>query len=146
LINHLKTKQAEAQRLLLRYHPRQLIGILRERLQEQTQRLEKLNPLHRADKFVPVNQRNMELDDLAARLEKRIKEQWQLSQHRLDKAHARIEAMDPKKVLSRGYSMISSSVGIISTQSQFKKLKTGEVLQLVFQDGTGQVQKIGGDL
>jgi exodeoxyribonuclease VII large subunit len=143
LVSHLKTKQAEAQRLLLRYHPSQLIGILRERLQEQTQRLEKLSLLHRVEKFVPINQRSMELDELAHRLEIRLQEQWQQSHHRLEKLHARMEALDPKKVLSRGYSMISSADGIISNQHQFKSLPAGEMLEVVFHDGAGQVQKFG---
>ena len=66
--------------------------------------------------------------------------------HRLEKSHARMEALDPKKVLSRGYSIVSSANGIISTQHQFKSLSAGEMLQIVFHDGAGQVQKFGDNI
>lgn len=143
LASLLQLRQSQAQSFLLRYHPRQLIGIVRERLQEQLQRLEGLNPLRKVQQYLPVAERSMAVDDLFARLERQMKLHLQQQQLRAETAGATLAALDPKKVLSRGYAMVGTEAGIVTSHKEWKKIQTGTPLRLVFQDGEGRVQKLG---
>lgn len=143
LVAQLRLRQSQAQSFLLRYHPRQLIGIVRERLQEQLARLDELNPLRKIPQYLPVAERTQDLDDLFARLEAQLKQGLQQRQLRLETAGATLTALDPTQVLARGYAMVGTEAGLVTSHKQWTKIQTGTELRLVFHDGAGRAEKLG---
>ncbi|MBY0516879.1 MAG: exodeoxyribonuclease VII large subunit [Bacteriovoracaceae bacterium] len=145
LSSHLRHLQTTLQGQLSRYHPKQLIGIVLSRLQEQTRRLEMLNPLNKIHQYLPVAQRSLELDDSFRRLESIMKENLQSLRERINQSQAKIDSLDPRAVLSRGYGIVESDQGIISSAKRWRDVPTNSIIKLVFQDGEGLAQKIDKD-
>ncbi len=141
LLSHLRHQQSELQNLLERYHPRQLIGIVISRLQEQRSRLEQLNPLQKAHRYLPLNEYGLEVDDLFRRLELTMKNSLQGLRGRLERAQAQVDSMNPRAVLSRGYGIVEGPAGIVSSKKGWDQLPGGASVTVAFHDGTGLAQK-----
>jgi exodeoxyribonuclease VII large subunit len=139
---YLRNEQMELKNLLTRFHPRQLIGIVLSRLQEQKERLAQLNPLPRIHQFVPVMERNQAVDELFQRLMGQMKSIEQSYVLRIQKAEAQLFALDPRAVLKRGYSMAVGPNGVISTSKDWKQLKQDSVVTIAFHDGEGKAKKV----
>jgi exodeoxyribonuclease VII large subunit len=141
LLSHLRHQQSELQNLLERYHPRQLIGIVITRLQEQRSRLEQLNPLQKAHRYLPLNEYGLEVDDLFRRLELTMKNSLQGLRARLERAQALVDSMNPRAVLSRGYGIVEGPAGIVSSKKGWDQLPGGASVTVAFHDGIGLAQK-----
>lgn len=141
LLSHLRHQQAELQNLLTRYHPRQLIGIVVSRLQEQRARLENMNPMLKSHRYLPLNEYGLEVDDLFRRLEGSLKTSLQTLRTRLERAQAQVDSMNPRAVLSRGYGIVEGPGGIVSSQKTWDQLPSGASVTLAFHDGKGLAQK-----
>ena len=120
LAGALMAHQSKLRLLLQRYHPSQMLARLQSRLQEHTFRL----------------------DDLEQRLCWRAEEQVRSLRHRLEKAHAVLQGLDPQSVLNRGYSYVTTVSGqVVSGSEEWQKVAAGTELKVHWHDGEGSVVK-----
>lgn len=145
LTNYLKTQRAQIQLQITRYHPRQLIAILSDKVSKQKERLELLNPIHKSHQYLPLAERMLELDELVRRLEFSSQQKTMNLTRRLDQAQVKLFALNPRDVLSRGYGIISTREGIITSRKKWDSLKEKTSLEIEFADGKGQAIKMTGE-
>ena len=73
---------------------------------------------------------------LGYRLENAKRQQMEQKQHQLEKISHRVAGLNPSEVLKRGYAMVSSPHGVISTVAEAKQYSS---MRLIFQDGSMEV-------
>ena len=79
-----------------------------------------------------LNERRMMLSLLTQRLESGLRRQTEDRRRRFTGAAARLDALSPLKVLSRGYSMVSDGEQVVKSA---KALQPGQGLRVTFSDG-----------
>lgn len=80
-----------------------------------------------------LNERRMLLSLLTQRVESAMLRQTDVKRHKYSAAAARLDALSPLKVLSRGYSMVSDGTNVVKSA---KGLKLGQSLRVTFSDGS----------
>lgn len=94
---------------------------------------------HRFAATLPIAARSQRsrLDALQHRLYQQIKRQPVDSRHRLDSLAARLRALDPTRVLARGYAWLADSRGVPVTSVE--RIEKGVALRAVLHDGAVDV-------
>ncbi|HOS43252.1 MAG TPA: exodeoxyribonuclease VII large subunit, partial [Armatimonadota bacterium] len=89
---------------------------------------------------VILDERAQHLDDLAARILARVDSHLRRQTHRLDAVDGRLTALDPRRVLRRGYALVSSADGahVIPTAARARE---EAALLLHFADGVVPVTR-----
>jgi len=143
-------------RLLLEI--RQIISISKNKLEEKNpkeilnriwrifldlqKRLEKAKITHRFYQLSRFHEKQLYLDDLGTKAAQLISEQLTKNITFLEKLNELLRVLNPNNVLGRGYVFLKDeSKKIIGSYDVFSDLKEGEVLQVQFKDGIGQVIK-----
>jgi len=128
--------------ILSQAHPQEILGKIWENFQNAKNRLNRVDLKHRAFEMLGLHDKMMELDDLISRTDISIKETYKQVEHKLEKNHSLLLALGPSQVLKRGYTYTTLKSGeVIESQSNFKKIKSGESLTLHWADGMGVVTK-----
>ena len=135
LVHHLSAKRAEISFRLTRYHPAHLVQTLKDQMKDYRERLNKLNLVDKSHQFLGLHQRYQELDDLMRSLEISLTHQNQNVKHRLEQVYGRLEAMNPRDVLKRGYAIITSQKKVLSSKNNFIELPRGVEFEIEFADG-----------
>jgi exodeoxyribonuclease VII large subunit len=87
-----------------------------------------------------LRQRSQLIDDLHRRLEQNLVHNFKIAKYQSNSLSTRINSLNPKLVLKRGYAIIRQEHGIIST---LKEIKTARPALIEFQDGIADVQITG---
>lgn len=145
--SHLKSelfKRKQAVELWIqRLHPREILGLIHEKLKHAHQALSEVRLRDRAFELIGLHVQGQELDELLLRLRHRMDIQVGDAKSELKRLDQVLGALDPSKVLTRGYSYVEGGEGhVLSSLSEFSKLAQGSVLGIRFQDGTGKVKKV----
>lgn len=116
--------------------PGQALGQQRRRLALLAQRWAQVLPnrLH-------FQQQRLEMLD--GRRERALPAQWQLHERRIEALQARLGALDPTRVLARGYAWLDDGSG--RALSSIEQLRPGQVVQAVLADGTADMTVIRTD-
>lgn len=142
LKNLLFRQHAEIEKRLKRFSPIHVLHILKQNFFDTKKRLEELELKDRAFELVGLYDKQMYLDDLVIRMQKCIENKLVKESHRVAICESRINGLNPKSVLKRGYSIIQdSNNNIITNSKNFTKIPNKEKLIIQFSDGTGQVLK-----
>jgi exodeoxyribonuclease VII large subunit len=113
-------------RLFAAMRPR--IGLLRERLRRCGESLELARPLRR------VNEMRQRIDDFHARLHAALRAHQQAALARADRLSAQLQALNPRAILSRGYS-ITFDGRTHAIVRQARTVKPGTPLRIVLHEG-----------
>ena len=81
------------------------------------------------------------LDVLSARLQRAAQTQWPQQQHRLERLAGRLHALDPQRVLERGYAWLSDAQG--QPLSSVTQVSVDSAVQGVLADGVLQLRVTG---
>lgn len=73
---------------------------------------------------------------LGYRLENAKRQQMERKQHQMEKISHRMAGLNPSEVLKRGYAMVSSPQGVVSTVAEARQFSS---MRLTFQDGSMEV-------
>jgi len=76
--------------------------------------------------------------ELSARLLRAQQTQWQRAAARLDALQARLQALDPKRVLSRGYAWVTDAAG--QPVMSVRALQAGQQIRAVWSDGSAEAE------
>ena len=125
------------------YHPRQLITILKDKVQEIKHQLNKYSFHNRGEMLVGLHQKQMELDETYGKFSYQLKA-WPIQQEqKLTQLFKILGALSPKDVLKRGYSFIEGKEhAVVSSKEEFDKLESSSLLSIHFHDGDGVVKKV----
>ena len=78
------------------------------------------------------------LGHLAERLDRALPQQAQRGAHRLESLQARLQALDPRQVLARGYAWLDDGQG--RALSSVDQLREGQDLRAVLADGEADLR------
>ncbi len=126
-----------------RLHPRQMMGLIHEKLKNAHKELSEIRLRDRAHELIGFHDRSQELDELLMRMKHRMEYKLADVKGEMKRLEQVMSALDPSKVLTRGYSYAETAEGkVLTTLADFQKLPSESILGIRFQDGTGKVKKV----
>jgi exodeoxyribonuclease VII large subunit len=132
----------EVQLLIHKFHPLEMLNMMKQKVQKAEKRLLAFNLMERAPELIGHQEASQKLDEYFMRLNHSTQIQTQGVREKLKRFEQVLSALNPKKVLERGYSYAEGQGGeVITSLKQFNKLTPYEKLKLTFHDGTGTVTK-----
>ena len=81
-----------------------------------------------------VQEQGNHLQRLEAQLPRSVNQWLELQQHRLERAQGRLSALDPQRVLERGYALLTDPQGVAITQ--VTQARAGQAVQARLADGS----------
>jgi exodeoxyribonuclease VII large subunit len=132
----------EVQLLIHKFHPLEMLNMMKQKVQNAEKRLLAFNLMERAPELIGHQEASQKLDEYVMRLNHSTQLHTQSVREKLKRFEQVLSALNPKKVLERGYSYAEIQSGeVITSLKQFKKLNPHEKLKLTFHDGVGTVTK-----
>lgn len=124
-----------------RFHPKNLLPLLRNDLYRYESRLEKLDLLTSSDPL-RISEYNFHIDQLMSSLSKEASESIEFANQALSAKLSLLESLNPENVLKRGYTMLETIEGkVLTSRKEFDKIEQSTNLQIKFHDGVGKIIK-----
>ncbi len=136
-----KRKQA-IELWIQKLHPREILGLIHEKIKNAHKELSEIRLRDRAHELMGHHEKSQELDELLMRMKHKIEYKMNDVKGELKRLDQVMGALDPSKVLTRGYSYVETEGKVLTTLSDFKKLPSEAVLGIRFQDGIAKVKKV----
>lgn len=137
-----KRKQA-VELWIQKLHPREILGLIHEKLKNAHKELSEIRLRDRAFELIGFHDQSQNLDELLMRMKHKMEVKITDGRAEMKRLEQVMSALDPSKVLTRGYSYVETEKGhVLSTLEEFKKLPADQVIGVRFQDGTGKVKKV----
>jgi exodeoxyribonuclease VII large subunit len=124
-----------------KFHPKELLGIIWQRVQESQKRLSKIRLRDRGEELTQLLGRGQELDELIMRLNHSVDILFSQKKEHVKRLDQVLRALNPNLVLGRGYSYVKVKGKVLSSIKQFESIKTHEIIEIQFQDGVGTAIK-----
>jgi exodeoxyribonuclease VII large subunit len=125
-----------------KFHPKELLRHIREKLQNAEKRLSQINLRDRAMDLMGLHEAWQSVDELVMKLNHNFHLSVEKKKADLKRLEEVLRALDPGRVLNRGYSYVEATDGhVVASAKDFKKVPAGRKLTLHFQDGKGTVIK-----
>lgn len=135
--------KGEIERKTEKFNPINMIPMLLNSIKDQRERLENVNLSKKVDP-VGVYGHFQSLDNSLERIKERSLFYTLDKEHRLLRAKAVLDSLNPKGVLKRGYTMLEEDSGkMLTSYAEFVKIDETKSLKITFSDGSGKVKKIG---
>lgn len=130
------------QLMVQKFHPRELLNLMKHKIHEAEKRLAAVSLLDRAEDLIGIAESSQRVDEAILKLQHAS----EINSNRLKEKLLRLEhvlgALNPSNVLGRGYSYLSSPDGkVLASAKDFAKEKSGSRLEIHFHDGNGSVVK-----
>ncbi len=123
-------------------HPREILGLIHVKIKNAHKELSEIRLRDRSHELIGHHEKSQEIDELFMRLKHRTEYKMNDVKSELKRLEQVMSALDPSKVLTRGYSYVETEGKVLTTLSDFKKLPEETVLGIRFQDGTAKVRKV----
>lgn len=143
---HLKSSlfkvHQQVQIMRQKFHPVQLLNLMRTKLHEAEKRLSEIHLKGRAEELIGLPEASQRLDEAILRLKHSTELNTRAEKEKLNRLEQVLRALNPSNVLNRGYSYLAIENGtVISSAEQFNKEASGTKLKIHFHDGNGSVIK-----
>lgn len=130
------------QLLTQKFHPRELLNLMKHKVNEAEKRLSQIHLKERAEELIGLPEAAQRVDESILRL----KHATELKERSLADKLVRLEqvlgALNPSNVLNRGYSYVTAEDGkVLASSKDYKKSPSGTKIQIHFHDGTGSALK-----
>jgi exodeoxyribonuclease VII large subunit len=136
-----KTSQS-IQLMAQRFHPREMMNLIREKLQSARKSLIEIRLHDRARELLGFHEASQELDEHFMKLEHLMQSRLTRTSDKLLRYNQVLEALNPDKVLRRGYSYIKTETGsVITTVEKFNKFSLEEKMLIRFHDGEVSIKR-----
>lgn len=123
-------------------HPREILGLIHVKIKNAHKELSEIRLRDRAHELIGHHEKSQEIDELLMRMKHKTEFKMNEVKAELKRIDQVMSALDPSKVLTRGYSYVETEGKVLTTLSDFKKLPSESVLGIRFQDGTAKVKKV----
>ncbi len=144
---HLKSEMIKIQQrfqiIREKSHPSEMIHLIKKNFIQAQLKLSQVRLMDRGFELMGLNEKRRELDELEMRIKHTSEVKINSWKDKLIRYEQVLTAIDPKRVLNRGYSYIQDDNKIVITNfSDFQKLKEKTHINIHFKDGIGNVQKV----
>ena len=128
--------------LLQKSHPRELLGIMRGMIKDAHLRLQNMKLKDRAQDLIGLSEYSQRLDENYIKLEHASERRLINLKEKMNRFEHVLEALNPTKVLARGYTYVTSESGeVITSLKSYTNCPSGKKLSIQFHDGKGQALK-----
>lgn len=125
-----------------KFHPRELLGLIFQKLQIAQKNLSNVRLRDRAEELIGLHESSQRLDENFMRLNHLTQIKTSALKEELKRLEQVLGALNPKQVLGRGYSYLQTAEGsVIASAASFKSLSPGAAFKIQFHDGLGSAQK-----
>jgi exodeoxyribonuclease VII large subunit len=125
-----------------RFHPRELLNLMKHRIHEGEKRLAQIHLKNRAHELIGLPEAIQRVDEGGMRLRHAMELKEKRLVEKLDRFEHVLKALNPKNVLGRGYAYVSGAEDkVLGSLKNFEKLAQGAKLTIHFHDGPGAVRK-----
>ncbi|MBA2404866.1 MAG: exodeoxyribonuclease VII large subunit [Bdellovibrionales bacterium] len=125
-----------------KFHPREMINIVVQKVQRAQKALAQIRLHERAEELIGLVESTQRVDELQVRLTHAMNIQMNATSEKLKRFEHVLSALNPKLVLKRGYSFVKvQGKEVVPSLEQFNKITPGSKLSLQFHDGLGIVTK-----
>ncbi len=125
-----------------RFHPREMIHLLNEKIQFAHKKIESLRMIDRAHELIGIHENTRIVDELGLKLTFTSNVMVATYSEKLKRINQVLMALDPKNVLKRGFTYTETeNHEVISTKKDFNKLPSKTNIKLHFHDGVAIVFK-----
>ena len=130
------------QLMIHKFHPREMMNLMERKIHESEKRLNLINLKDRAEELIGIQEGSQRLDEAVLRLQHGIEMKSKIFSENLLRIEQVLSALNPSRVLGRGYSYLKGKNGdVITSLNDFNKRPKGSIMEINFQDGTGVVLK-----
>lgn len=121
-----------------KFHPRELLSLMKEKIQDAHMRLSSIHLSERAVELIGLQEAEQRLDEAELKLLHGMQMRSTALTEKLNRFEHVLEALNPSKVLGRGYSYIKMGDGeVLTSFKDFSKKAAGSKLEIQFHDGKG---------
>lgn len=125
-----------------KFHPRELLNLMRTKIHEAEKRLSQIHLKDRASELIGMPEAAQRVDESILRLNHAMEINSRGLNEKLTRLEQVMSALNPSSVLNRGYSYVTNAEGQVVTSVQdFEKTKKGTKIDIVFHDGKGSALK-----
>ena len=125
-----------------KFHPKEMINIISQKVQAAQRRLALIRLLDRSEELIGLTEASQRVDELQLRLGHATSIRMTSLSEKLKRFEHVLSALNPKLVMKRGYSFVKAPGGeVVPTIESFKKITPGTKLLIQFYDGQGIVSK-----
>lgn len=127
---------------LERVAPKALAMILREQTFDLKQRLRECRLDDKIDTILGLSDLNLRMDDCLRKVERYSDISVRATSQKIEKLGGLLNALDPKQVLSRGYSYVTDdNENVVSSKESFDATKSMQKMAIHFHDGVSKITK-----
>lgn len=120
-----------------KFHPRELLNLMRQKIHQGEKRLSAINLKDRAVELIGLPEAAQRVDESILRLKHVVEIKENAYKEKLVRMDQVLRALNPSNVLGRGYSYVKINNEVVSTFKKFDNQKKGSKLEIHFQDGKG---------
>jgi exodeoxyribonuclease VII large subunit len=125
-----------------KFHPRELLNLMKQKIHEGEKRLSQIHLKERADELVGLPEATQRVDEAILRLKHSTEIKNRGLTDKLLRFEQVLSALNPSKVLGRGYSYIRMHEGeVLTSIKDFEKKSKGSKIDIYFHDGMGTALK-----
>lgn len=125
-----------------KFHPREILRHIWEKLQSAEKRLSGIRLRDRAEELIGHQEASQVLDELVMKLNHSLVLKMEKKKSDLRRFEEVLSALNPSKVLGRGYSYLQLEGGeVIASLKDFKSIPAQAPLEINFHDGRAKVKK-----
>ncbi len=144
---HLKSEMIKIQQrfqiIREKSHPSEMIHLVKKNFIQAQLKLSQVRLMDRGPELIGLNEKRRELDELEMRIKHFSQVKINSWRDKLIRYEQVLTAIDPKRVLNRGYTYIQDDNKMVITNlSDFQKLHGKTNINIHFKDGIGNAQKI----
>ncbi|MFP5385366.1 MAG: exodeoxyribonuclease VII large subunit [Bacteriovoracia bacterium] len=130
------------QLMIQKFHPRELLGLMKQKIHDAEKRLSEIHLKGRAYELIGLPEATQRVDESILRLKHATELKGRSLNENLLRMEQVLTALNPSRVLGRGYSYVRIGEGeVVSSYKDFKKKSKGTKFEIHFNDGSGSVIK-----
>ena len=122
--------------------PKVILDKISNNILNYHRRIEAINPIERSHQYTRLHEYTLAVDESHTKLQHLLSHHLVEKAHKVDKLDDKLNLINPKAILKRGYTYIEDEKGhVIADVKSFKKLDKDSKMTLNFHDGEGIVCK-----
>lgn len=121
-----------------KFHPKELLALMKEKIQDAQMRLKSIHLSERASELIGLPEAEQRLDEAELKLLHNMQMKSATLNEKLNRFEHVLEALNPSKVLGRGYSYVTTKEGTVLTSlKEYSQAASGSKIEIQFHDGKG---------
>lgn len=125
-----------------KFHPRELLNLMRTKIHEAEKRLSQIHLKDRAGELIGLPEASQRVDESILKLTHAMDINSRSMSDKLTRLEQVMSALNPSSVLNRGYSYVTTAEGsVITSAKDFNQTKKNTKIDIIFHDGKGSALK-----